>query len=266
MPPLLSVGPSSANGGRSRHRFRISPVLLVLALFLAPLAVSVAMHTPGDVPWYRASMASSGLAPDPAGVHEAIVQVYAAKAYGWRGAASVHTWIVTKRTGAPAFTRYDVVGWGGAPVVKTNYATADALWYGGRPHVVLDRRGDGVEALIDAIEAAVTSYPFDDTYRSWPGPNSNTFVAYVARSVPELRLDMPPNAIGKDYLPIGAPLARAPSGTGVQLSLLGLAGVMVGVEEGIEVDLLGLSLGVDVLHPALRLPGLGRIGVAKNGP
>jgi hypothetical protein len=47
----------------------------------------------------------------------------------------------------------------------------------------------------------------------------------------------------------------------VQLSLLGLAGVLVGWEEGVEVNVLGLSFGLDMKDPALKLPGLGRLGV-----
>ncbi len=239
-------------------------LVFVLALFVLPLAISVANHTPSAVPWHQASLGRSGLAPDPAAVHDPVVQVYAARAYGWRGAASVHTWIVVKRADAPAFKRYDVVGWGGAPVVREDYAAPDALWYGAHPELLLDRRGAGVDALIDEIEAAVASYPFGESYRSWPGPNSNTFVAWVARSVPQLGLDVPANAIGKDFLPLSAPVARAPSGTGIQVSLLGLVGAIVAVEEGIELDLLGLSLGVDIAHPALRVPGFGRLGLTKS--
>ena len=108
------------------------------------------------------------------------------------------------------------------------------------------------------------SYPYPDTYRTWPGPNSNTFVAHVARAVPELRVDLPPTAIGKDYLPDGAVAARSPSGTGVQLSLFGLLGLLVGLEEGIEVNVLGLTLGVDVMAPALKLPGIGRLGLPQS--
>lgn len=238
-------------------------LLLLVAFLMAPLAISIATHTPAAVPWYQASLESSGLAPDPAKVHEPVVQVYAARAYGWRGAIAVHTWIIVKRAGAPAFTRYDVVGWGGAPVVRENYAGADALWYGGRPELLLERRGEEVEALIDDIESAVVSYPFVQSYRSWPGPNSNTFLAHIGRSVPALRLDLPANAIGKDYLPLTAPLARAPSGTGLQVSLLGILGVLIGTEEGVEIDMLGLSFGIDFARPALRLPGLGRVGLGK---
>lgn len=240
------------------------PMLLIAAFFLLPLAVGVATHESSSVPWHQASMAATGLAPDPAKTQEAVVQVYAAKAFGWRGAFAVHTWIVVKPAGAMQYKRFDVVGWGGASVVRENYAAADALWYGGRPEILLERRGEEAAPLIREIEAAVAAYPFANTYHIWPGPNSNTFTAYVARNVPSLHVDLPANAIGKDYLPLVSPIARAPSGTGVQVSLLGLLGVLVAVEEGVEVNILGLSAGIDLLRPALRVPGLGRIGMSHR--
>jgi Protein of unknown function (DUF3750) len=235
-------------------------VLIIVALILLPLAISAATHAPSTVPWYAASRAATGLAPDPALVREPVVQVYAARTFGWRGAFGVHTWIIVKREGADTFTRYDVVAWGGPPVVRKNYLAPDALWYGAMPEILLDRRGEGVEAMIDQIEMAVARYPYANTYRTWPGPNSNTFIAYIGRRVPELRLDLPPTAIGKDYLPLSSALSATPSGTGVQASLYGLLGVLVSVEEGVELNVLGLSLGADLAPPALRLPGLGRVG------
>jgi len=77
----------------------------------------------------------------------------------------------------------------------------------------------------------------------------------------ELRLRLPPTAVGKDYLPDGMPAGLAPSGTGVQLSLLGLAGLVLGLDDGIDVNLLGLTFGLDLLRPALKLPGVGRLGI-----
>jgi hypothetical protein len=132
--------------------------------------------------------------------------------------------------------------------------------------LLLDLRGPGVDALIDKIEAAVASYPFKDVYRTWPGPNSNTFLAHVAREVPELSLDIPASAIGKDYRPWYQPIGSAPSGTGLQVSILGVLGATVAREEGVEFNLLGLSFGVDVLRPALRLPAIGRVGMAEDIP
>ena len=43
-------------------------------------------------------------------------------------------------------------------------------------------------------------YPYANTYSLWPGPNSNTFTAWIARAVPELETDLPATAIGKDYI------------------------------------------------------------------
>jgi hypothetical protein len=234
------------------------------ALILVPLALSIARGMAFDGSWRDAPRHSAGIAPDPARTPEAIVQIYTARAFNWRGYVATHPWIIVKRTGADRFTRYEVVGWGGGQALKVNYALPDGYWYGAEPAVMAEYRGAGVDQLIDRIEAAVETYPFKDQYRSWPGPNSNTFLAHVAREVPELRLDIPANAIGKDYRAWDAPVALAPSGTGIQLSLLGLAGITLGVEEGVEVNVLGLNLGLDILRPALRVPGLGRIGMAED--
>ena len=56
-------------------------------------------------------------------------------------------------------------------------------------------------------------------------------------------------------------MAKSPSGTGVQFSLEGLFGVLVALEEGVEVNVFGLTFGLDVYPPALKLPGLGRVGL-----
>jgi hypothetical protein len=136
----------------------------------------------------------------------------------------------------------------------------DDYWFGDRPEILVDLRGESAEASIPRIEAAVAAYPYNRSYRIWPGPNSNTFTAWIGRRVPELRLKLPPTAIGKDYLPGGALAASTPSGTGVQLSLFGLTGLAIGLEEGIELNLLSLNFGVDVKSPALKLPMAGRLG------
>lgn len=55
-------------------------------------------------------------------------------------------------------------------------ALLDGLWYGERPQLLVDHRGEGVDAMIGEIEAAIASYPYADTYRVHPGPNSNTLL------------------------------------------------------------------------------------------
>ena len=67
--------------------------------------------------------------------------------------------------------------------------------------------------------------------------------------------------MGKDFLPGGSVFAAAPSGTGYQASLLGIAGVLAALDEGIELNLLGLNFGLDFKSPAVKLPGIGRLGM-----
>jgi Protein of unknown function (DUF3750) len=237
----------------------------LLLLVIAPLLWSAGMVHGGAVThWSQARWDSAGLAPDPAITPEAVVQVYAARAWGWKGILAVHSWIVMKREGASAFERYEVVGWGvgrGAPAIRKDMRAIDGYWAGNPPRIVVEHRGPAVEALIDRIEAAIATYPYPDQYRTWPGPNSNTFIAHIGREVPELGLDMPPLAVGKDYLGNGNLFARTPSGSGFQLSLLGVLGLSVGRTEGLEINLLGLIIGIDPLGLALKLPGVGRIGL-----
>ena len=247
--------------------FATSSGLLLLGLFLLPVLVSGCLPYGRDgVPWYEARRDSSGLAPDPATTAEAVIQIYAARAVSWRGVFSMHTWIAVKPTGAPRYTRYEVLGFGvanGAPAVRIDRMGPDNYWFGARPQIILDRRGPDVDAMIEGIAAAVARYPYPHEYRAWPGPNSNTFTAYIARQVPELGLDLSSNAIGKDFLPEGALFAKAPSGSGFQVSLYGLAGILLAAEEGLEVNVLGLNVGLDAAVPALKLPAIGRLGLDR---
>jgi hypothetical protein len=233
----------------------------VLAVLVLAQSGCASLH--GGPEWWQARRDSSGQAPDPATTPEAVVQVYAARAVGWRGVFAVHTWIVVKPTDAAAYTRYEVIGWGverGIRALRVNRAGPDNYWFGAYPDKLVDRRGVGVDVLITRIEAAVAAYPYASTYRTWPGPNSNTFVAYVARAVPELRLELPPTAIGKDFLAGGAVAAVSPSGLGGQVSIFGVAGLLAGWEEGVEVNVLGLIFGLDLKRPAVKLPLVGRVG------
>ncbi len=216
--------------------------------------------------WRTASREPAGIAPDPLQTPEPVVQVYSARAFSWRGYLGVHTWIAAKRRDADAFTVYEVIGWRGyhgLPVVAATEKEPDRRWFGAMPQILLDERGDHVSAMIDDIEAAVASYPHPNEYRVWPGPNSNTFTAYVARNVPGMVLDLPPTAIGKDFLSDGI-VASTPSGSGFQVSLFGLLGLMAAVEEGVEVNLLGLTFGIDPKDMALKLPGIGRLSPISN--
>ena len=237
--------------------------VLALALLLAGPLLTLAFGKVSGGDWRSATHRSAGFAPDPASHREPVVQVYASRAFAWRGAFADHTWIAVKPEGAASYTRYEVIGWyagGGRSVVSESSQRApDAEWYGSPPRLVRDLRGAEAQAVIDRLQQAIASYPYPAEYRIWPGPNSNTFVAHLGRAIPELRLAMPSTAIGKDYVSLREIVGPSPSHTGFAVSLYGLAGVMAAWDEGVEVNVLGLVAGVDLRRPALKIPGIGRV-------
>ena len=244
----------------------MSSALSLAGLSLAVVSVVILLLARGGAPdWRTASREPVGLAPAAAAHPDAIVQIYSARAWGWRGYFGVHTWIAVKPAGAPAYTTYEVIGWrlrysDSALAIRSR--VPDERWFGSAPKLLADKRGPGADALIARIDRAAREYPYPGEYSVWPGPNSNTFTAWVARAVPELEVDLPPTAIGKDYL--GDRLvATAPSGSGVQVSLYGLLGFTASGVEGLELNLLGLTFGAGLFPPALKLPIIGRIGPAR---
>jgi hypothetical protein len=248
------------NGSLRAAGWLAAVVALLLSGPLLTLAFgNVSMR--GD--WRSATHRSAGLAPDPTAHPEAVVQVYASRAFGWRGAFAVHTWVAAKPADAASYTRYEVIGWrargGGSALSISDHDAPDAEWYGAAPQLLRDLRGADAEAVIARLPGAAADYPHPTTYSAWPGPNSNTFVAHLGRAIPELHLTLPPLAIGKDYLPAGQWISRVPSGTGYQLSIGGIVGATAARDEGVEINLFGLVTGIDFRHPAVKFPGIGRI-------
>jgi len=211
--------------------------------------------------WRTASREPVGWAPDPSAYEDAIVQVYAAPAVRWRGKFADHTWIAIKPKGASTYTRYEVMGFylrrNASAVRMSETTTPDQRWYGSEPKLLQDLRGPEAEAVAAAVPAAVESYPYPNSYVVWPGPNSNTFIAHIAREIPDLRLTMPGNAIGKDFTGWRF-ITTSPSGTGLQVSLGGALGVMLAKDEGLEINILGLVVGVNPRTLSLTLPSVGR--------
>ncbi len=205
---------------------------------------------------------SYGFAPHPDDFNEAVIQVYAARTRGNKKAFAVHTWIATKRRGADQYIISQVFGWRlrpGGTALYRDPGIPDKSWARNAPDLILDIRGQEVEQLIDKVEAVIKVYPWKNEYTAWPGPNSNTFVAWIGLQVPELNLDLPATAIGKDWRPLSGTLGKSTSGTGVQFSIYGLMGITVAYEEGIEVNIAGLSTELDLFDLNLELPGIGRV-------
>jgi len=240
-------------------------LIVLLALLLGPIVVSAASYFLSDrasANWQAADRSSAGVLPQASQHPDAAVRIYAARTVRWRGIVAVHSWIVFKEKGASRYSRYDYTAWG--EPIRVNGFVADGRWFGQLPEEVFRADGERADQLIPKIQAAIDSYKYRNLgdYRAWPGPNSNTFVAAIIDAVPEMGAVLPPTAIGKDYPFDGAWFGRTPSGTGVRMTLGGYVGLTVGWFEGIELNVLGAVLGIDIRRPAIKIPAIGRIGMS----
>ena len=252
---------SPASTPRKRRSPREILAWVFMVVFLVPVlgAAGVLAYRGGPTHWSQWDRTVVSRMPAAASHPEARVLVMAGPSRGWKGAIAVHSWIVIKRENDESWRRYDVAGWGSP--VRLNWWPPD-LWFGEHGNVGVDLKGAQADALIPRIEAAIKDYRYASSgdYRIWPGPNSNTFGATVLRAVPELGVILPPNAIGRDFRSLPS-AGLTDSGTGIEASLWGLLGIKLGWVEGIELNVLGLVAGLDLRHPAVKVPGLGRIGV-----
>jgi len=153
--------------------------------------------------WRTASREPAGIAADPTVFKDAIIEFYAADAFSWRGIFALHTWIAITEKNARQYTIYEVIGWrvrsGNPALISYKTTTPDKFWYGAKPEKVLHITGTKAEQLIPKMITAIEEYPWADEYTLFPGPNSNTFPAWVGLQVPELQLDLPFRAIGSGY-------------------------------------------------------------------
>ncbi len=262
---MLKQRDSAAQSGtfmrRTMSKMLLLTLLGIVALFIVPAVVHAALWlAQEDRPrsWRSADWSSAGTLPRPAEERDASIRIMAARTGGLKGAFSVHSWLVLKRAGATSYDRYEVVGWGSP--VRRNGQPPDGRWYSNEPRAIYTLKGPDAENLIPKVERAIGNYRWSErgTYRIWPGPNSNTFVATILSAVPELDTALPPTAIGRDY-PAGPWLARTPSG-GLAVSLGGFAGAKIGPREGFELNLGGLVAGIRFDDFAILLPGFGALG------
>jgi hypothetical protein len=236
-------------------------LILFMLLYMLPLVASAAVYwlSARETDWRSADRSSMRWLPPAQRLPEAVVRVFSARTVSWRGILATHSWVVIKDAHAPAYERFDYTAWG-APIWKDRFVP-DGRWFGSEPELIFAADGAEAARMIPTIRATIRDYhyPRPGDYRLWPGPNSNTFVAAIMQAVP-MRAALPATAVGKDFPYDGRWWGWAPSRTGVRLNLAGYFGLTLGWYEGIELNLLGLVAGIDIRRPALKLPGLGRLG------
>jgi hypothetical protein len=132
-----------------------------------------------------------------------VLQVYGAPVWGVAGLFAIHTWIAAKPYNELSYTVYEVVSVDqcqGPSRLRIEKDLPDRYWYGARPRLFKEFRGEGVDELIKSVVRAAKSYPWPYIYKAFPGPNSNTFTAWIAKMVPKLGLELPFSAIGSGYV------------------------------------------------------------------
>ncbi len=210
-----------------------------------------------------ASRESAHIAPKASTLKEDIFQIYYARAFAWRGYFGVHPWVAWKEEKDKHYTVSQVTAWNlrhSNSTISTRHDIPDRLWFDSQPTLLFEARGAQARSIIKRVKELIKQYPMQDRYQIYPGPNSNTFVSYLIRNTPEIKVVLPSHAVGKDFYVKPFSLTASPSNTGFQFSLYGMFGLTLGLEEGAEVNLLGLNFGIDVYPPAIKMPILGRLG------
>jgi len=188
----------------------------------------------------------------------------------WYSAFAHHSWIDVKHGGPDAWRRIEIrsrrSGVGITPI-GDDEARGD-VWHERRPvHLLGAITGEAARRVAQRIEEAAVARAelYRDGYRLWPGPNSNTFVADLVREFGELSCVFDPNAIGKDY-PGWIDAGATASKTGLRVDTP-IVGAALALQEGVELHLFGLTLGVCAWPPGISLPFLPRLpgGLLRGG-
>ena len=169
-----------------------------------------------------------------------------------------HPWFAVRKNGETTWRVYEVGGSGEETDPFTKHSPylkpiVHKVWRG--------EDGEAAAACVEKVGPEVKAH-IERHYVFYPGPNSNTFGDVVLRRC-KLSASLPSTAVGKDWRGlIGAGITSERTGVQIETPLVG---VKVGLKEGIELHVIGLSVGVDLWPPAIILPlGPGRLGFADR--
>ncbi|TNF69768.1 MAG: DUF3750 domain-containing protein [Gammaproteobacteria bacterium] len=231
---------------------------LILILFLlGPLYLLLSGKVKIGLDWRTASHAPCHFLKKYPTENEAVIVLFSAKSFNWRGAFSTHCWLATKLALDNDYTIYQVIGWNqykNKPIVDISTGNPDKLWYNALPKIEAITIGNHNKSLIEKLKNIVNDYPYANTYHAWPGPNSNTFINYLIKELPQLNFTTPYNALGRDYY-LKLKLNH--------LSILGLIGYRISFKS-FYLTLLGLTLGISFKPLGFIIPGIGLVAIFKR--
>jgi hypothetical protein len=169
-----------------------------------------------------------------------------------------HPWFAVREQGQDDWNIFEVGGGGTTDDPAKNHPYVDPI-----VHKVW-RGADAVRAAecIKRVGPEVKS-DIERKYIFYPGPNSNTYGDVVLRRC-KLSASLPSTSVGKDWRGwfVGGGITSERTGVQLETAVLGLK---IGLKEGVEVHVIGLSIGIDLWPPAIILPlGPGRLGFADR--
>jgi hypothetical protein len=167
-----------------------------------------------------------------------------------------HPWFAVRHKGGTEWRIFEVGGGGSQSDPTKNYPYLDPMLHG----LWRGEEGERAAACIEALGPDVKHQIERDYF--FPGPNSNTFGDVILRRC-KLSASLPGSSIGKDWRGlVGASFTTERTGFQVETAVVGFK---IGLKEGVEVHVIGLSFGVDLWPPAIILPlGPGRLGFADR--
>lgn len=220
--------------------------------------VSVVMVR-GLLPWLAIASSGCVLLPrslDPPPNDETTVALLSGTLGAPLNGIARHPWFAVRRRGEQRWQVYEVGGGGAEDDPFREHPVY------GNPIVHQVWRGAEAERAAACLDREAPKWIGALKYRFYPGPNSNTFGDVMLRRC-KLRASLPSTAVGKDWRGwFGGGVTS--EGTGLQVETP-IVGLKVGLKEGVELHVMGLSIGVDLWPPALIVPlGPGRLGFADR--
>jgi hypothetical protein len=204
----------------------------------------------------------------------------------WYTRFAEHAWIDLKQGDEDSWTRIEISGTiSGVEIFPTDAQTVrDDFRWDNRAAVLEVYYDEEARELIPRIlanAAAVEDFghseftreedggwtisrgePEGRPYDAWPGPNSNTLIAQIIDATPGLHAELHHNSVGKDYPDI---FRAGPTASGYGLEFdFGLLGAGLGRRQGAELHLFGLTAGISLWPPALKIPLIPRIGIHQG--
>lgn len=125
---------------------------------------------------------------------------------------AVHPWIVTTKNGQS--TRWEIIhreypGKERFGFLYKNFysdpkqgikkhSLSNQYWHTTKIGEISGGEESLAASMFSFIENMSPNYPFQNNYTLFPGPNSNTYVAWVLKHFPEAKIQLPWNAFGKN--------------------------------------------------------------------